>query len=152
MFGLAYFEFKTIYNQKFTETVEKKNMIISQFIKLIESQTCLRYVLAIAILSILYNGGQAFRQVHELSTGKGLLKPRLAAIIDFSGDQVCFCNSLFFDHHHIDFYGALFFQPKCDSLASEGVGNQIQCHEVGLNCQWFHFQTRRLVFFFNEVF
>jgi len=48
-----------------------------------------RYLLAIAILSSLYTGAQAFRQVHELSTGKQLIKPRMAALIDFFGDQVC---------------------------------------------------------------
>lgn len=47
-----------------------------------------RYLLAIAILSSLYTGGQAFRQVHELSRGKQLLQPRMAAMIDFFGDQV----------------------------------------------------------------
>ncbi|XP_047152132.1 CASP-like protein 4B1 [Vigna umbellata] len=47
-----------------------------------------RYLLAIAILSSLYTGGQAFRQIHELSTAKQLLKPKMAAIIDFSGDQI----------------------------------------------------------------
>ncbi|WVZ07188.1 hypothetical protein V8G54_020534 [Vigna mungo] len=46
-----------------------------------------RYLLAIAILSSLYTGGQAFRQIHELSTAKQLLKPKMAAIIDFAGDQ-----------------------------------------------------------------
>ncbi|KAJ1419274.1 Casparian strip membrane protein domain [Sesbania bispinosa] len=47
-----------------------------------------RYLLAIAILSSLYTGGQVFRQVHELSTGKTLLQPRIASLIDFVGDQV----------------------------------------------------------------
>jgi len=47
-----------------------------------------RYLLAIAILSSLYTGGQAFRQIHELSTAKQLLKPRMAAMLDFFGDQV----------------------------------------------------------------
>lgn len=47
-----------------------------------------RYLLAIAILSSLYTGAQAFRQVHELSTGKQLIKPRMAALIDFFGDQI----------------------------------------------------------------
>ncbi|KAG2404576.1 hypothetical protein LR48_Vigan11g031900 [Vigna angularis] len=47
-----------------------------------------RYLLAIAILSSLYTGGQAFRQIHELSTAKQLLKPKMAAIIDFAGDQI----------------------------------------------------------------
>ena len=46
--------------------------------------------MAIAILSSLYTGAQAFRQVHELSTGKQLIKPRMAAFIDFFGDQVCY--------------------------------------------------------------
>jgi len=47
-----------------------------------------RYLLAIAILSSLYTGGQAFRQIRELSTAKQMLKPKMAAIIDFVGDQV----------------------------------------------------------------
>jgi hypothetical protein len=46
-------------------------------------------LLAIAILSSLYTGAQAFRQIQELSTGKQLIKPSVAAIIDFFGDQVC---------------------------------------------------------------
>ncbi|KAF7845256.1 CASP-like protein 4B1 [Senna tora] len=47
-----------------------------------------RYVLAIAILSTLYTGCQVFRQVQELSTGKSLLQPRTASLIDFCGDQI----------------------------------------------------------------
>ncbi|KAK2414809.1 CASP protein 4B1 [Trifolium repens] len=47
-----------------------------------------RYLLAIAILSSLYTGAQAFRQIQELSTGKQLIKPSVAAIIDFFGDQI----------------------------------------------------------------
>ncbi|THG09540.1 CASP-like protein 4B1 [Camellia sinensis] len=47
-----------------------------------------RYVLAIAILSTLYTGAQALRQVHELSTGKQFLSPRNLAFIDFFGDQI----------------------------------------------------------------
>lgn len=47
-----------------------------------------RYLLAIAILSSLYTGLQAFRQVQELSTAKQLLQPRTAAMIDFFGDQI----------------------------------------------------------------
>ncbi|QCE12047.1 hypothetical protein DEO72_LG10g3287 [Vigna unguiculata] len=47
-----------------------------------------RYLLAIAILSSLYTGGQAFRQIRELSTAKQMLKPKMAAIIDFVGDQI----------------------------------------------------------------
>ncbi|XP_057440333.1 CASP-like protein 4B1 [Lotus japonicus] len=47
-----------------------------------------RYLLAIAILSCLYTGAQVFRQVHELSTGKQLIQPRMAAMIDFIGDQI----------------------------------------------------------------
>jgi len=47
-----------------------------------------RYLLGMAILSSLYTGGQAFRQIHELSTAKQMLKPRMAAMIDFFGDQV----------------------------------------------------------------
>ncbi|GAU17175.1 hypothetical protein TSUD_178050 [Trifolium subterraneum] len=47
-----------------------------------------RYLLAIAILSSLYTGAQAFRQIQELSKGKKLIKPSVAAIIDFFGDQI----------------------------------------------------------------
>ncbi|KAL5058257.1 hypothetical protein RYX36_029861 [Vicia faba] len=47
-----------------------------------------RYVLAIAILSSLYTGAQVFRQIHELSTGKKLVKPSVATIMDFFGDQI----------------------------------------------------------------
>ncbi|TKY65745.1 CASP protein 4B1 [Spatholobus suberectus] len=47
-----------------------------------------RYLLAVAILSSLYTGGQVFRQVQELSTAKQLLQPRMAAMIDFFGDQI----------------------------------------------------------------
>ncbi|XP_027349342.1 CASP-like protein 4B1 [Abrus precatorius] len=47
-----------------------------------------RYLLAIAILSSLYTGAQAFRQLQEFSTGKQLLQPRMAAMIDFFGDQI----------------------------------------------------------------
>ncbi|MED6125055.1 hypothetical protein PIB30_064838 [Stylosanthes scabra] len=42
-----------------------------------------KYLLAIAILSSLYNGGILFLKVK----GKQLLQPRMAAIIDFAGDQ-----------------------------------------------------------------
>ncbi|KAK7390273.1 hypothetical protein VNO78_25572 [Psophocarpus tetragonolobus] len=47
-----------------------------------------RYLLAVAVLSSLYNAGQVFRQLHELSTGKNLIQPRNAGLIDFIGDQV----------------------------------------------------------------
>ncbi|XP_061362104.1 CASP-like protein 4B1 [Gastrolobium bilobum] len=47
-----------------------------------------RYLVAIAILSTLYTGCQAFRQVQELSTGKQLLQPKMAAMVDFFGDQI----------------------------------------------------------------
>ncbi|QHN87378.1 CASP-like protein [Arachis hypogaea] len=43
-----------------------------------------RYLLAIAILSSLYNGGILFLKVK----GKQLLQPRMAAIIYFAGDQI----------------------------------------------------------------
>jgi hypothetical protein len=55
-----------------------------------------RYLLAIAILSSLYTGAQAFRQIQELSTGKQMIKPSVAAIIDFFGDQVCNLNSFLY--------------------------------------------------------
>ncbi|QCE03246.1 hypothetical protein DEO72_LG8g1270 [Vigna unguiculata] len=47
-----------------------------------------RYLLAVAILSSLYSGVQVFRQVHELSTGKNMIQPTTAGLIDFVGDQV----------------------------------------------------------------
>ncbi|KAF3448897.1 hypothetical protein FNV43_RR09613 [Rhamnella rubrinervis] len=47
-----------------------------------------RYVLAIAILSTLYTGLQALRQVHELSTGKYFITRGTSAIVDFFGDQI----------------------------------------------------------------
>ncbi|XP_061375809.1 CASP-like protein 4B4 [Gastrolobium bilobum] len=47
-----------------------------------------RYLLAIAIISSLYTGGQVFRQALELSTGQTLLQSRTLAFIDFVGDQV----------------------------------------------------------------
>ncbi|XP_041028101.1 CASP-like protein 4B1 [Juglans microcarpa x Juglans regia] len=47
-----------------------------------------RYVLAIAILSTLYAGGQALRQVHELWTGNRLFQDRHSALLDFFGDQI----------------------------------------------------------------
>lgn len=47
-----------------------------------------RYVLAAAILSILYTAGQALRHVHEMSTGKQMLERRTSALVDFFGDQV----------------------------------------------------------------
>lgn len=79
-------------------------------------------MLAIAILSSLYTVAQVLRQVQELSTGKELIKPRLAAMIDFFGDQVC--HSFFYDLH-IDFYAVIFsFEYEYDSLASERVMNQ----------------------------
>ncbi|KAK2981779.1 hypothetical protein RJ640_010296 [Escallonia rubra] len=48
-----------------------------------------RYVLAIAILSTLYTGGQVLRHVHELSTGRESFSRRNLALVDFFGDQVC---------------------------------------------------------------
>lgn len=48
-----------------------------------------RYVLGIAILSTLYTGGQVFRQVHELSTGRETFSRRNLALFDFIGDQIC---------------------------------------------------------------
>ncbi|XP_073289205.1 CASP-like protein 4B1 [Primulina huaijiensis] len=47
-----------------------------------------RYVLAIAILSTLYTGLQAFRQIRELSTGRELFTLRNSAMFDFIGDQI----------------------------------------------------------------
>lgn len=47
-----------------------------------------RYVLAIAILSTLYTGLQAFRQIRELSTGRELFTLRNSAMLDFIGDQI----------------------------------------------------------------
>ncbi|KAJ9185435.1 hypothetical protein P3X46_005073 [Hevea brasiliensis] len=47
-----------------------------------------RYLLAIAILSTLYTGGQVLRHVHELWTGKLTLQRRTSAMVDFFGDQI----------------------------------------------------------------
>ncbi|KAL9253711.1 CASP-like protein [Drosera capensis] len=47
-----------------------------------------RYVLAIAILSTLYTGLQSLKQVHQLSTGRGLIDERTSALVDFFGDQI----------------------------------------------------------------
>ncbi|KAM7265719.1 hypothetical protein ACFE04_003402 [Oxalis oulophora] len=47
-----------------------------------------RYVLAIAILSTLYTGGQALRHVHELSTAKPFFEQKKSALLDFFGDQI----------------------------------------------------------------
>ncbi|KAF7825474.1 CASP-like protein 4B1 [Senna tora] len=47
-----------------------------------------RYVLAIAILSTLYTGGQVLRQARELSTGKRFLQPTTSLFISFFGDQI----------------------------------------------------------------
>lgn len=47
-----------------------------------------RYLLAISILSTLYTGSQAFRHVHEISTGKQIFQQQTSALIDFAGDQV----------------------------------------------------------------
>lgn len=47
-----------------------------------------RYVLAIAILSTLYTGLQSLKQVHQLSTGRGLVDERTLALVDFFGDQI----------------------------------------------------------------
>lgn len=58
-------------------------------------------MLATAILSSLYTGAQVFRQVQELSTGKQLIKPRIAAMVDFFGDQVCHViHSFLYQHIH----------------------------------------------------
>ncbi|CAK9150450.1 unnamed protein product [Ilex paraguariensis] len=47
-----------------------------------------RYVLAIAILSSLYTGLQAIRQVYELWTGRQSFPRRNLALLDFFGDQI----------------------------------------------------------------
>ena len=57
-----------------------------------------RYMLAVAALSSLYTVVQVFRQVHELFTGKSLMRPKTEGLIDFVGDQVW--HSFF--SHHID--------------------------------------------------
>ncbi|WRX23140.1 Casparian strip membrane protein domain - like 10 [Theobroma cacao] len=45
-----------------------------------------RYLLAIAILSFLYTGGQVGR--HVIWTGKQIFERRVCAMVDFLGDQV----------------------------------------------------------------
>ena len=52
----------------------------------------IRYLLAIAILSTLYTGGQCYRQFHQAYAGKDLLPLKTAALIDFVGDQVSFSS------------------------------------------------------------
>ncbi|PIN19693.1 hypothetical protein CDL12_07621 [Handroanthus impetiginosus] len=47
-----------------------------------------RYVLAIAILSTLYTGLQAWRQIHELYTGREMFSRQNLAMVDFFGDQI----------------------------------------------------------------
>ncbi|CAA0827475.1 CASP-like protein 4B1 [Striga hermonthica] len=47
-----------------------------------------RYVVAIAILSTLYTGFQAFRQIYELSTGREVVSLPYVGMIDFFGDQI----------------------------------------------------------------
>ncbi|XWS67312.1 hypothetical protein CRYUN_Cryun05aG0276500 [Craigia yunnanensis] len=47
-----------------------------------------RYLLAIAILSILYTGGQALRHVNAIWKGKQILEQRISAMVDFLGDQL----------------------------------------------------------------
>jgi len=63
-----------------------------------------RYLLGVAILSILYSGFQAFRQSQEPCTGENIIQPRTARLIDFVGDQVW--HSFFSNHIH--FIGVLF--------------------------------------------
>ncbi|XP_008244828.1 PREDICTED: CASP-like protein 4B1 [Prunus mume] len=46
------------------------------------------YVLAIAILSMLYSGMQAAQHVHQLSTGREVFQRRRSALADFIGDQI----------------------------------------------------------------
>ncbi|PQQ12323.1 CASP-like protein 4B1 [Prunus yedoensis var. nudiflora] len=46
------------------------------------------YVLAIAILSMLYSGMQAARHVHQLYTGREVVQRRTSASADFIGDQI----------------------------------------------------------------
>ncbi|KAK4478412.1 hypothetical protein RD792_013881 [Penstemon davidsonii] len=46
------------------------------------------YVLAIAILSTLYSGLQALRQVHQFHTAREFFSRRNLAMIEFLGDQV----------------------------------------------------------------
>ncbi|CAB4284869.1 unnamed protein product [Prunus armeniaca] len=46
------------------------------------------YVLAIAILSMLYSGVQAARHVHQLFTGREVFQRRTSALADFIGDQI----------------------------------------------------------------
>ncbi|XP_022744898.1 CASP-like protein 4B1 [Durio zibethinus] len=47
-----------------------------------------RYLLAIAILSTLYTGGQALRHVNAIWNGKWIFEQRISAMVDFLGDQV----------------------------------------------------------------
>ncbi|XVF76899.1 hypothetical protein PTKIN_Ptkin13bG0304300 [Pterospermum kingtungense] len=47
-----------------------------------------RYLLAIAILSTLYTGGQALRHVNVIWKGKQMFEQRIFAMVDFFGDQL----------------------------------------------------------------
>lgn len=47
-----------------------------------------RYLLAIAALSILYTGGQAWRQVLSIWKNNNILEQRISAMLDFFGDQM----------------------------------------------------------------
>ncbi|XVE76634.1 hypothetical protein DITRI_Ditri12bG0189200 [Diplodiscus trichospermus] len=47
-----------------------------------------RYLLAIAILSTLYTGGQAFRHVNAIWKEQQIFEQRISAMVDFLGDQV----------------------------------------------------------------
>ncbi|KAK9159213.1 hypothetical protein Scep_005787 [Stephania cephalantha] len=47
-----------------------------------------RYLLAIAILSSLYNGFQVFRQIREFSNTTKLFSPKTSLLVDFFGDQI----------------------------------------------------------------
>ncbi|XVF08352.1 hypothetical protein REPUB_Repub06bG0219300 [Reevesia pubescens] len=62
-----------------------------------------RYLLAIAILSSLYTGGQALRHVNAIWKGKTIFEQRVSAMVDFFGDQVGFSKTfikfLQFDDH-----------------------------------------------------
>ena len=55
-----------------------------------------RYVLAISILSMLYTGGQVFKQYQEMNKGKSYLEQKTSLLVDFVGDQVRFFSHTFF--------------------------------------------------------
>ncbi|XP_064968871.1 CASP-like protein 4B2 [Musa acuminata AAA Group] len=47
-----------------------------------------RYLLAVAVVALVYSTAQVLRQAHRLGTGKDLAPKQYSGIVDFAGDQV----------------------------------------------------------------